>query len=71
MSERVEEVGSSQAASKGGNVLTPLVDGIVRIGVGVIFHLYVLKPPLPTQNASGKVHRANTKEQMSLDLDDL
>ena len=46
-------------------------DGFVRLGVHVVFHLDVLKSPLPKGNVSDGAHGANTKKQMSLDLDDL
>ena len=71
VSELVDEVGNSPAASKSGNALKPSVNAIVRIGVEVALHFDVLKPALPTQNTSGEVHRANTKEQLSLDREDL
>ncbi|MCX4146249.1 hypothetical protein PQR70_17720 [Paraburkholderia madseniana] len=38
---------------------------------GMVFHLDVLKPSRPTEQASDAVHCAHTKEQMSLDLEDL
>lgn len=46
-------------------------DGIVRIGVDVVVHIDVLKSPLPKGDASDGATGANTKKQMSLDLDDL
>ncbi|KAE8754028.1 hypothetical protein FSO04_42030 [Paraburkholderia madseniana] len=46
-------------------------DGIVRIGVDVVVHIDVLKSPLPKGDASDGAAGANTKKQMSLDLDDL
>jgi hypothetical protein len=47
-------------------------DGFVRIGVDVIFHLDVLKPPLPKGDASDRAPAgASTRKQMSLDPDDL
>ncbi|MGF6902636.1 hypothetical protein [Paraburkholderia sp. GAS348] len=46
-------------------------DAIVRIGVDVVVHFDVLKPPLSKRDASDGAAGANTKKQMSLDLDDL
>lgn len=46
-------------------------DGFVRLGVDVVFHLDVLKSPLPKGNVSDGAHSANAKKQMSLELDDL
>jgi hypothetical protein len=46
-------------------------DGFVRIGGAVVFHLDVLKSPLPKGDASGGTPGANPKKQMLLDLDDL
>jgi hypothetical protein len=45
-------------------------DGFVRIGVNVVFYLDVLKPPLLKGDVSDGVPGADTKKQMSLDLDD-
>jgi hypothetical protein len=56
---------------KGSDALKSLADGIVSIGVGVFFHRDALAPPLPTLEVSGEVDRADTKQQMSLDFDDL
>jgi hypothetical protein len=56
---------------KGSDALKSSADGIVRIGEGVFFHRDALAPPLPTSAVSGEVDRADTKQQMSLDLDDL
>ncbi|WP_211708840.1 hypothetical protein [Paraburkholderia aspalathi] len=56
---------------EGGPVPERLDNGFIRIGVGVLFHLDVLKPPLPKRDASDGAPGANTKKQMSLELDDL
>ncbi len=45
-------------------------DGFVRLGVDVVFHLDVLKPPSPKGNVSDGAPGANAKKQMSLELDD-
>ncbi|MDT8843111.1 hypothetical protein ParKJ_37370 [Paraburkholderia fungorum] len=45
-------------------------DGFVRFGVDVVFHLDVLKPPLPKGNVSDGAPGANTRKQMSLELED-
>jgi hypothetical protein len=45
-------------------------DGFVRLGVDVVFHLDVLKPPLPKGNVSDSAPGTNAKKQMSLELDD-
>jgi hypothetical protein len=45
-------------------------DGFVRLGVDVVFHLDVLKPPSPKGNVSDVAPGANAKTQMSLELDD-
>ena len=45
-------------------------DGFIQIGVDVVFHLDVLKPPLPKRNVSDGAPGANGKKQMSLELDD-
>ncbi|SOE98813.1 hypothetical protein SAMN05446635_6796 [Burkholderia sp. OK233] len=65
------EVDGSIAMLNSGDAPKLESDDTVRIGVDVVFNLDVLKPSLPTEPASGEVHRANTKEQMSLDLEDL
>ena len=46
-------------------------DGFVRLGVNVVFHPDVLKPPSPKGDASDRASRAITRKQMSLDLEDL
>jgi hypothetical protein len=71
VTEPVDGVGGSDVTWKSGNAAKPSADGMVRIDVGVVFHLDVLKPSLPTEQASDAVHCAHTKEQMSLDLEDL
>jgi hypothetical protein len=69
---RVAQEGEgSGAIPSGGRAPEQGSDGFVRIGVDVVFHLDVLKPPLPNGDASGGVPGAGTKKQMSLDLDDL
>ncbi|NPT62481.1 hypothetical protein [Paraburkholderia elongata] len=45
-------------------------DGFVQLGVDVVFHLDVLKPPLPKGNVSDGAPGANAKKQISLELDD-
>jgi hypothetical protein len=45
-------------------------DGFVRLGVNLVFHLDVLKPPLPKRHVSDGAPGANAKKQMSLELDD-
>jgi hypothetical protein len=45
-------------------------DGFVRLGVDVVFHLDVLKPSLPKGNVSAGAPGANTRKQMSLELED-
>lgn len=45
-------------------------DGFVRLGEDVVFHPDVLKPPLPKGDVPDGAPGANTKKQMSLELDD-
>ncbi|CAB3780257.1 hypothetical protein [Paraburkholderia caffeinilytica] len=45
-------------------------DGFVRLGVDLVFHLDVLKPWMPKAAVSDGASGANTKKQMSLELDD-
>ena len=66
-----DEVAGSSAIPKSAEGSKRENDGFVRIGVDVVFHLDVLKPLLPMGDASGGAAGANTKKQMSLDLDDL
>jgi hypothetical protein len=65
-----EEPVSSIAIPKSAEAPKQGNDGFVRIGVDVIFHLDVLKPPLPKGNVSDGARGANAKKQMSLELDD-
>lgn len=71
MNRVAEEVVDSIAIPKSGDGPQQENDGFVRIGVHVVFHLDVLKPPLPKRDASDGAPGANTKKQMSLELDDL
>ncbi|WP_035553150.1 MULTISPECIES: hypothetical protein [Burkholderiaceae] len=45
-------------------------DGFVRLGMDVVFHPDVLKPPMPKGNVSDGAPGASTRKQMSLELDD-
>ena len=64
----VEKVKEKQVSAGNGGDLPP---STVRIGAGVVFHLDVLKMALQTQIVSVETHRANTTDQMLLDLEDL
>jgi hypothetical protein len=69
---RVAQEGEgSVAIPASGRAPEPGNAGFVRISVDVVFHLDVLKPPLPKGDASGGVPGACTKQQMSLDVEDL
>jgi hypothetical protein len=46
-------------------------DGLLQIGEDAVFHLDVLKRPLKKGDASDGAAGASTRNQMSLDLDDL
>jgi hypothetical protein len=66
-----EEVVGSIAIPKSADGSKRGNDGFVRIGVDVVFHPDVLKPPLPKGDASDRGPGASTRKQMSLDPDDL
>jgi hypothetical protein len=65
-----EELAGSIAIPKSAEGSKRENDGFVRLGVDVVFHLDVLKPPLPKGNVSDGAPGANAKKQMSLELDD-
>ncbi|MGF6777095.1 hypothetical protein P3T21_002295 [Paraburkholderia sp. GAS334] len=67
----VAKAQEKQASAGNGGDLPPSTADIVRIGVGVVFHLDVLKMAPQTQIVSVETHRANTTDQMLLDLEDL
>jgi hypothetical protein len=66
----VEELAGSIAIPKNAEGSRRANDGFVRICGDVIFHLDVLKPPLPKANVSDGAPGANATKQMSLELDD-
>ena len=71
MNEVAQGIEGNVAIPKRGHGPKQANDGFVRIGVDVVFHPDVLKPPLPKGDASDGAPGTNTREQMSLDLEDL
>jgi hypothetical protein len=66
----VDGIASSPCASKSDNAPKPGVDDIVKIGADAVFRIDVLKPTSPKGDAFDGAPGANTKKQMSLELDD-
>jgi hypothetical protein len=65
-----EELAGSIAIPKAAEGPKQGNDGFVRLGLDVVFHLDVLKPPLPKRSVCDGTPGADTKKQMSLELDD-
>lgn len=63
--------GSAKPMLQNRDAPEPAVEGVVRIGAHVVFHRDVLGPQLLARRASREVRRADSKAQMSLDLDDM
>ena len=65
-----EELVGSITIQKNAEDSTRGNDDFVRICGDVVFHLDVLKPPLPKGSVSDSAPGANPKKPMSLELDD-